>query len=674
MLQRLRAFLTSRRLLIALTVLVGVLGVGYLLFASFVFDPLEDSLEDTASIVPRDVEYFFRWQDAGASFANFPEPAVWSELKATEVYDEIEAGGGLDLWSDRTGLGELFGQVGDMTGVVPAGLSLKNDFLREVAFTGKGEPSLGANFDGMLMLRVSFKVKAGVAMLNFGFVRDKLPEDLGIVKEGDYYRLPGFFEGNDAFLTRSRDIVLLASSAEWLDQAMDLQLKGGEDSLAFASVFHDNVTAFLGEADQPVEVFMRWERLRGAMPSFPPQGGDSGFIANAFSAFFTTDLLRIASGYWLPGKRFQVRLSGDVDSSRATSEFQKNWLESSSVSVNHIRDFAGVVPADSFFFSGFAGRTDEVLIEIEGALDSETRRLLDEIATGTGRYNGMVDLLRAVSVHFQPGIFIAMRRNDYAEKVGENKIEHDDTPVPAIAILARATGGSSYEDLQAMIARDMQRLVGGEVRQWNLPLAGGANGKSFSSPAIPGTGEIILAEIPALKAVMVCNHWDYATNISQLAMTSTAGDRKKEKLSSSDSFRSAIDSVDGGASLFAWLEPSEARPWLDLVAEDFAVARFRDVMDQKYISERPTIERRLKQEMFGAEGRLNGNQQRQLNDAVDQAMEGLDIGERARQVSAFQAEFQQGLLPLQWMDWAALMLKANRRKASIVMDGALQLD
>lgn len=674
MLQRLRAILTSRRLLIILTVLVGVVGVGYLLFASFVFDPLEDPLEDTASIVPRDVEYFFRWQDAGSSFASFPEPAVWGDLKATDVYQELDSGGGIELWSERTGLGTLFGQLGEMTGAVPAGLSLKSDFLREVAFAGKGEPSLGANFDGMLMLRVSFKVKAGVAMLNFGFVRDKLPEDLGIVKEGDYYRLPGFFEGKDAFLTRSSDIVLLASSAEWLDKAMDLQLRKGEDSLAFASVFHDNVTAFLGEADQPIEVFMRWERLRDAMPSFPPQGDDPGFVTKAFSAFFTTDLLRIASGYWLPGKRFQVRLSGDVDSSRATSDFQKNWLESSSVSVNRIREFAGVTPSDSFFFSGFAGRTDEVLIEIESALDSETRRLLDEIATGTGRYNGMVDLLRAVSVHFQPGIFIAMGRNDYPEKTGDNAIEHDDTPVPAIAILARATSNSSYEDLQAMIARDMQRLVGGEVRQWNLPLSGGASGKSFSSPAIPGTGEIILADIPALKAVMICNHWDYATEISKLSMLSTAGDRKKEKLSSSDDFRSAIDSIDGGASLFVWLEPSEARPWLDKVADDFAVARFRDAMDQKYASERPAIERRLKQELFNTDGRLNGDQQRQLDDAVDQALEELDADERARQVPAFRAEFQQGLLPLQWMDWAALVLKANRRKASIVLDGELSLD
>lgn len=674
MLSRLRAFLTSRRLLITLTVLVGIAGVGYLLFASFIFDPFEDSLEDTASIVPRDVEYFFRWQDAGSGFGEFPEPSIWGDLKSTEVYDELSAGGGLESWEERTGIGALVGQLGEMTGAVPAGLSLKSDFLQEVAFAGRGEPSLGANFDGILMLRVSFKVKAGVAMLNFDFVRDKLPEDLGIVKEGDFYRLPGFFEGKDAYLTRNRDIVLLASSAEWLEKVNDLELRKGEDSLAFASVYHDNVTAFLGESDQPVEVFMRWERLRDAMPSFPPKTGETGFITRAFSAFFTTDLLRIASGYWLPGKRFQVRLSGDVDSSRATSDFQKDWLESSSVSVNRIRDFAGIVPSDSFFFSAFAGRTDEVLIEIQSALDAETRRLLDEIATGTGRYNGMVDLLRALSVHFQPGIFIAMRRNDYPEKVGDNKIEHDNTPVPAIAILARATGGTSYEDLQSMIARDMQRLVGGEVRQWNLPLAGGAQGKSFSSPAIPGTGEIILADIPALKAVMICNHWDFATEVSRLSMLSTAGDRRGEKLSSTEAFRAAAESVDAGASLFAYMEPSEARPWLDLVAEDIAVARFRDSMDAKYAAERPGIESRLKQQLFQTSGRLNSDQQRQLDDAVDEALGELDADERARMVPLYRAEFQQGYLPMMWLDWASLMLKANRRKASIVLDGELELE
>ena len=253
------------------------------------------------------------------------------------------------------------------------------------------------------MLRVSFKVKAGVAMLNFDFVRDKLPEDLGIVKEGDYYRLPGFFEGKDAYLTRNHDIVLLASSAEWLEKANELELKKGEDSLALASVFHDNVTAFWAKAISRSKCSCVGSDCAKRCRAFRRRRWTLGSLPALFRRSSPPTCCALHRAYWLPGKRFQVRLSGDVDSSRATSEFQKEWLESSSVSVNRIREFAGIVPSDSFFFSAFAGRTDEVLIEIQGALDSETRRLLDEIATGTGRYNGMVDLLRALSVHFPAG-------------------------------------------------------------------------------------------------------------------------------------------------------------------------------------------------------------------------------------------------------------------------------
>jgi len=174
--------------------------------------------------------------------------------------------------------------------------------------------------------------------------------------------------------------------------------------------------------------------------------------------------------------------------------------------------------------------------------------------------------------------------------------------------------------------------------------------------------------------VMICNHWDYATEISKLSMLSTAGDRRGEKLSSSAAFRSAAESIDSGVSLFAWLEPSEARPWLDLVAEDVAIARFRDSMDAKYAAERPGIESRLKQQLFQTDGRLNSDQQSQLDDAVDAALEELDADERVRMVPAYRDEFNQGFLPLQWLDWASLMLKVNRRKASIVLDGALELD
>ena len=195
----------------------------------------------------------------------------------------------------------------------------------------------------------------------------------------------------------------------------------------------------------------------------------------------------------------------------------------------------------------------------------------------------------------------------------------------------------------------------------NFPLQAGMDDESYASIFKPVVTKVMESFQPG--AVVLCCGAD-----------SIAGDPRKEKLSSTDKFRSAMDSIEAGVSLFVWMEPSEARPWLDKVAEDYAVARFRDSMDQKYAAERPGIESRLKQQLFNTDGRLSADQQRQLDNAVDQALEELDADERARQVPAFREEFQQGLLPLQWLDWASLMLKANRRKASIVVDGALRLD
>ncbi|MBC8405243.1 MAG: hypothetical protein H8E15_08455 [Planctomycetes bacterium] len=674
MLERIRDFLTSRRFVIALTVLVGIVAAIYMLFITLIFDPFEEDLGDTASIVPRDVEYFVRWQGAGSNFKNFPEPTFWGSVKKSSVYKELEGSGGLAKLNEATGIGESVANLRAQVENVPATLSLTADLLREVAIAGKGEMGLGRKFDGILMLRVSFKVKAGLALLGFDFVRNKLPDDLGIVSEGDYYRLPAFFDGNDAYLGRQNDVMLLASSLEWLDKAADLKLKGGQDSLALASVFHDKVTAYLSENDEPVEIFMRWERLREHMPHWPPSGDDQGFPTRAAGAFFDTDMMRFAAGYFLPGERFQVRLEGDLDSTKAKSDFQRDWIEASPVSINRIKEFSGMVPHDSFFFASLAGRPDEVMTEMYGAMDSEIRRLMDEIASGTGNYNGMVDLLRTLGLHIQPGIFLSMRRNDYPEKTGDAKVEHDDTPVPAIALIAKESGASSYDDLLKMMQRDMRRLVEGGVRQWDLKLFGGASGKSFSSPAIPGTGEIILVHIPNNNAIVLCNHWDYATDIVKAAMASPLGTEADIKLLKRDGFRDALASVKNGAGLFLYLDPSEAWEWIDELAADVALGEFKDYMDQRYSNERPAITKRLGQELFGTDGRLSAADQRTLDDAVDEELLKLGQSEREGRVRELKINFLNDLLPLKWFDWLSIGLKTNRKSASTVLSGGLDLD
>lgn len=674
MLERIRDFFTSRRFVIALTVLVGIVGVIYLLFITLIFDPFEEDLGDTAAIVPREVEYFVRWQGAGSNFSSFPEPTFWSDVEKSAVYRELDSSGGLAELDEATGIGSTVANLRAQVENVPATLSLTDDLLREFAIAGKGELGLGRNFDGILMLRVSFKVKAGLAFLGFDFVREKLPADLGIVKEGDFYRLPGFFDGKDAYLGRLNDVMLLASSMEWLNKASDLKVRGGEDSLALASVFHDKVTAYLSENDEPVEVFLRWERLRSHLPHWPPTSGDESFLTRAAGKFFDTDMMRFAAGYFLPGDRFEVRLDGDLDATKAKSDFQRDWIESQPVSINRIKEFGGMVPQDSFFFASMAGRPDDVMLEIYGSMDQELRRLMDEIASGTGNYNGMVDLLRTLGLYVQPGIFITMGRNDYPEKTGDAKIEHDDAPIPAIALIAKEASSSAYDDLLKLMQRDMRRLVEGGVRQWDLTLHGGASGKSFSSPVIPGTGEIILVHIPNKKAIVLCNHWDYATEIVQAAMASDTGDNARLKLSKRDGFRSALTSVKNGASMFVYIDPSEAWQWIDKLAADVALGQFKDYMDQRYASERPAISKRLSQEMFGTDGRLPAADQRKLDDAVDTELLKLGESEREGRVREHKIDFMNGVLPLKWFDWISVGLRTKRKEASVVLSGGLDLE
>lgn len=163
-LERLREFIGSRRFVWTLTILLGVVVVLYFLFVTFFFNPFEDDLEDTAAIVPQEVDYFLRWQDAGASFDRFPVPRVWSDFTETPIYQALEPSGELRRWGEEHGVEKLVADLEQAAAELPAGLSLQQDLLREVALAGNGVPSLDGRFDGLLMLRVSFKVKAGVAI------------------------------------------------------------------------------------------------------------------------------------------------------------------------------------------------------------------------------------------------------------------------------------------------------------------------------------------------------------------------------------------------------------------------------------------------------------------------------------------------------------------------------
>ncbi len=677
--ERLREFLTSRKFLWILTSLFALVVVLFFLFVTFFFNPFEEPLADSAEVVPREAEYFVRWKGAGERFDTFPVPRVWTEFERSAAHGRMESAGLLAEWDQSFGVGEIVQRFASTAEALPPGLSLEGDLLQEVALAGRGAPALDAAFDGMLMLRVSFKIKAGVSMLGYDFMRSKLPASLGIEELGDgTFRLPQFapFGYQDAYLARIRDVLLLASRQEWIDRARQLDLQGGENSLARASVFHDNVAAYLAPGDQPVEVFMRWDPVRQRIGRWPDaQPGQ--LVSQAVGVFFNTDLLRYLAGYWKPGERFEGRFSGEIDRSLLTP-YQRSWAESASLSANTLAEYGGMVPADSFLYVGVSGNPGSMLRELSVVIPADLRQLIDEALINSGQYQGLAHLLGDISESFQSGLHLALRHDDYPEMEGL-EVEHDDYPAPVFVLIGRPKSEAAYQELEEFFRSKISLMFSGaEAPQvTSVPVGGGENAISFATPLIPGTGEIVMHRLTVGRRqyVLISNSFKYLRHVEDTAFLADNDPRAaNSKLARRAGFEQATDALERGANLFVYFDPDQAAAWSDELAVEVARSLFRDRSDSLAAQWRPEEERKQRDFLFPGVTNLNQAQLGQLADAVDEALYQRLEPEWGRQQAALIQEAQKAFLPAQALDWFSASLELSLRTASLVVSGDLALE
>ncbi|MDA1259139.1 MAG: hypothetical protein O3A20_00810 [Planctomycetota bacterium] len=668
---RLREFLTSRRFAwILLGVLVGLVLL-YFIFVTLFFNPFEDDMGDTAMIVPAEVDWFVRWQDAGAQIGEFPEPRFWAELRGAPAYAEAKSSGALERLGADFGVTAAFTAMSGIDRYLPVGLSLKDDFLREITVAGTGPMRFDASFAGVVMLRCSFKVKSGLAFLGFGFVRDRLPETLQIESLPDgVYRLPQFepFGFQDAYLTRMRDVLLLSSRQEMLTAAATLAARSGQESLAQASAFHDQVSAWLAPGDRPVELFMRGQVLT---PQFGvlPDPNTTGMAGRSIGRFFRTDLLRYAAGYALLGAQSQLRLSGDLDTSKAP-EFMKGWLESAPVGAARLQEFADLTPSDSFFLGTLGGDPHLLLLELHDLFAGDMRRSMDEAVQSAGRYQGMHDLLRDLGDMYRPGLALMLRRDDYPVREGDPV--HDGAPVPLFAVVGKLRDGALYEKLREYFIANWRRFTGDAAqKQDEVTMLGGAIARSFVSPIVPGTGEIVVTRVPTLDLVIISNSANYTNAILRAAFANPrepAGARLR--LSNKEGFDRALRSSENGAQAFFWFDPQEARHWLDESAAGTALDEYRAERESAWRNKRPQVEAEQRTLLFPGRNTLTVSEEQQLVDAVDKALLAGESG-AAQRIAELSDRARADLLPIQLMDWVSYGFRVSRRTATMVLDGQL---
>ncbi len=655
-------------------IVTSILVVFYFLFVTFFFDPFEKRLDDMAAIVPREVEYFFRWKGAGESFDEFPVPKLWGDFESSQIHDRLDKTGALDEWGREMGVAQVVTNLRKVSASLPMGLNFEKDILQEVALSGRGLPNLNANFDGMVMLRVSFKVKAGVAMLGLDTVREKLPQSLQIQSlDNDVYRLPQFsaFGYQDAYLKRIQDVLVLASRPEWLETAHSLQLQSGQDSLAEASIFRDQVEAYLAPGDQPIEVFLRWEKMRDTLGRWPSPAG-TGLVNRIGRSMFDTDLLRYAAGYLHGGDAFELRLGGATDLSTATPS-QRSFLQSPPMSSSRMRKYAGMVPADSFLFTCLGGDPGKILLEASSVLDADFRTLLNETIGGTSQYQGLMHLLEDIGRAAAPGVAIAFHADNYPADA-QRDVEHDNAPMPLYAVFIKIKDRGAYDRVMEFFQQHWKRFTGGDGRDrlTAVDLHGGTRGISFASPLIPGTGEVMVAEIKALDTLVVSNSFKYAHRIVESAFVDARErDAKLKKLSLDDTFQSALSSHKNGSSVFFWFDPQKAEHWFQQSAKGVAQEAFRREMSQVWARDRPAETSRQREKLFGNRENLSSSEESSLIQVVDEALANKYRQEESQRVPALLDEALADFVPIQALEWLSLGFRPHRREVSIVVNGEL---
>jgi hypothetical protein len=669
---RLRDFLGSRRFVWIVTITLAVLLVLYMLFVTLFFNPFEARLDDTANIVPSQVDYFVRWKDAGSQFGEFPEPAIWQDFQNSSTYDEVSGSGALMDLGASTGVAGMLAELGKASAYLPVGLSLKDDFMSEIAIAGRGELRLDNRFDGMVLLRGSLKVRAGVSMLGFDFVREKLPEGMQIEDVGDgIYRLPQFepFGFQDAYLGRVKDVIILASRQEFLTLAQDLDRSSGQDSLAKASNFHDNVSAYLGPDENPIELFLRWDKI-GPQAGRWPDPNSTGLVSKFLGRFFDSQMLRFLAGYLDLDTNLKLRFSGDLDVSNG-DDFQKSWLQGPALSANRMKEFANMAPSSAFAFMTLAGDPKKVLVEGYDLVAGDLRRSLDSAVANSGQYQGMHQLLQDVGKIYRPGLALVLRNNDLPDSASTPK--HDNTPVPLFAIIGKIDDPGALDRVQHFFEANWSSFTGnyGDEEIQGLSNTEGAEGLSFVSTMIPGTGEIVLLQIRALDMLVITNNAVFAYSIAGAAFTDPKGrEAKTALLSQQPGFQTALAGSANGAHTFFWMDPGKGRGWMEDTAVGTAQDAFRKENEQSWQTLRPKEEKRLRDELFEGKPNLSAIELNQLQDAVDEALLAAASNADAR-LPQLTEQARTGWLPSQMMDWFSLSFRVNRRHAEMLIQGAV---
>ena len=658
----------KKRILKIAAIGAGVVAfAGYFAFSTFVFNPLEGELEaDVAALVPRDVDFYASRSGLKGAFGEFPALAVQDRLDRWDAWrawlespQQKELAKQLDLERSLARLREVSEQL-------PLGQKPIDVFGGEdLAVAGYFRGADLAQADWCAYGRCNWLGKLAVAALDHHEAAGLARQGLVVQKGERWHSISGAGLPRTLHVARLRDVVMVATKAELIQQAFALESQAFADSFYQSALYFDHVqNAERNALRDEFELYVNLRKLQDALQIKGP-------LPNPASQEFGQALLgrfvQLPSAKNIVGtvdvaEEFKLDLHGELSSEAVTPEMARVYRARGFDNNELWGEAARAVPADAAFFAYARLPAADALRAIVASMEPALRVNMEDLFRNTGKYQSLEALVAEVEGSLKDRAAFVVRPNDYPTEA--DGPPNDGQPTPAWALILWPKNLAPLVALRDTIGTNsakfgLQGRRPGEAGYFKLELRG-FSVREFWSRFVPGTGSIVTCDVE--DVIIVSNH---LRMLDQMINIHTQPAGSKLRLAEDAGFLALTRSMTTGGHVFAYANPRTLVPILRQGArravEDSIVVDWR--------TQRASLEDKVLRERFPGQqrGRLSPEMQKQVDELVDPELDRMEKAIRDEQVPRLLAEKERQYAYLSGVRGAAALLKLDPKSFGLAV-------
>lgn len=490
---------------------VAFVVLAYLGVTTFVFNPLEGSVIAFQNLVPRTSDFFARKVDLAGDLP-LPATPVTPFHESASLWTALEAGKLFLTAADAKALASAQREFVDTFDSIRFLDPVRDLAGREIALAGAFAPTggLGASRFG-LYLRVSWRVRAAVGLLKYAAMRSwLLPPDLKVERlPSGVLRVVGAAGARDLYVSRDRDLLLVASDERWISESAQLDLDRGEGSFGQSAIYADEIQTRVnarrdesGDPPSNLQLYVVVPSLRRTIADNTPwpDPKSASLVERFFASCFSTALPQEAAALIRfdaePKRAVAVEAFMDLNAG-VLDDFGKRLYAERPITQADLKRIAQMAPQSSFLFGAATLSGGALARQVEALLETEDRRAVDTAFQHTGKYPSLRAAIEDFAVATGDRVVFFGRENVFPKDPKDPK--SDEGPQPAIAFAFPQRSPEKVKHLQEFFLANKQHFGVTETMRLgtSYPVL------EYYSPGVPGTGEI---------AVVVANNWVFLGN------------------------------------------------------------------------------------------------------------------------------------------------------------------